>query len=195
MKRIAFIQSVSANEWEIGEIQSFNINNNPNYSNYYSEVFYFKTFQELKNMLMSIDCVPDGYIIIQISAHSNLDGIAFKDINSSNVNEYVEFVEWSNFNNILLHLYNRFGMSITLIFISCYSSSYVESIKSPHIPIIAAEGEIVSRRAGEHLSKFYENICAGACTKDAYNNMIESFPIEDELKRNEKDRSILKLYM
>lgn len=195
-KFIVFIQSVSANEWEVGEIQSNEINHNPDYSDYGSEVFYIKTFEGLKNKLMSISNNDrDSYIVIQITAHSNSEGIVFKDINNINREDFVEYVRWSEFHEVLEQLHNTFGTNITLILISCYSSVYAESIKTLLVPIIAAEGEISARRAGEQLIKFYEKICTGSTVKEAYDFMIESYPIEDEMHRNENDRSILKLYM
>lgn len=197
MKRyILFVQSVSGSDWEIGEIQNEEINNNSNYFDCKSKVCYVKSFNDLRNWLMSIgDNLRDSSIIIQIDAHSNSEGIAFRDVNNCDKEECNDYVKWSDFNDVFDHLFNTLGTNITLIFISCYSSSFAESLKSPHIPIIAAEGEIAPRRAGEHLNKFYEKICTGKSVEEAYNYMMESFPLEEEIKRNNNDRAILKLYM
>lgn len=197
MKRyVVFIQSVSGTEWEIGEIQDCEINHNPEYLNCKSEVLYIKKFKDLQNLLMSIaNNIRDTPIIIQIDAHSNPEGIAFRDVEDQSREGYADYVMWSEFNDILTHLYKTLGTCITLIFISCYSSTFAETIKAPHIPIIAAEGKIEPRRAGELLSKFYEKACTGANTEEAYISMIESFPIEEERKRDVHDRAILKLYI
>ena len=195
-RNIVFIQSVSEKEWEIGEIQNEEIIHNPNYSDCESNVYYIKTFEDLRDLLTSIsDNNRDSLMIIQIDAHSNHEGLAFRDVNNPNKEECNDYVKWSEFNDILVHLYNTLGTNITLIFISCYSSVFAESIKSPHISIIAAEGEIAPRRAGEHLNKFYEKICTGKSVEEAFNFMMESFPLEEEFKRNINDRAILKLYM
>lgn len=197
MKRnIVFIQSVSEKEWENGEIQNEEINHNPNYFDCESNVYYIKRFNDLRELLMSIsDNTRDALIIIQIDAHSNPNGIFFKDVNNPDKEGCNDYVKWSEFNDIFVHLYNTLGTNITLIFISCYSSRFAESIKSPHISIIAAEGEIAPRRAGEHLNKFYKKICTGKSVEEAYDFMVKSFPLKEELKRNENDRAILKLYM
>ena len=71
MKRnIVFIQSVSEKEWEIGEIQNEEINHNPNYFDCESNVYYIKTFEDLRDLLTSIsDNNRDTLMIIQIDAH------------------------------------------------------------------------------------------------------------------------------
>lgn len=197
MKRnIVFVQSVSGSEWEIGEIQNEEINNNPNYLDCESKVWYVKSFNELRDWLMSIGSdLRDSSIIIQIDAHSNSEGIALRDVNNWDKEGCNDYVKWSDFNDVLTHLYNTLGTNITLIFISCCSSSFAESLKSPHIPIIAAVGEIAPRRAGEYLNKFYEKICTGRSVEEAFNFMMASFPLEEEINRNINDRAILKLYM
>lgn len=194
-KYITFIQSVTEKEWELGKMLCEDINYNPDNSECDSDVFNVKTFQELKDILLIIsDTKQDAYIIIVIYAHANPESLVFKDINKPDEN-YNDCVQWSMLDEILNYLYGVHEMKISIIFISCCSSVYAETVDSPHIPIIAAEGKISSRRAGEQLYEFFKKICTGYSVKEAYEFMIESFPIEEELNRNEKDKSILKLYI
>ena len=194
-KYIAFIQSVSNREWEVGEIICNEIVHNPEYKECCSKVFYIKTFQELTNLLISIsDNIRDALIVVQIDAHSNSEGFAFRDVNNPNKDEYSEYVEWIKFYDVLVHLHDTQGANITLIFVSCYSSSFAESLQSPHVTIIAAEGKVSPRRAEEQLLKFYREICMGASVEEAYELMIKEYPIEEERNREEDNRSVLKLY-
>lgn len=193
---IVFIQSVSGREWEVGEIIDSDIKHNPTNLCCTSEVFHIKSFKGLNEKLKLIcEKNQDASIIIQIVAHSNLECIGFKDVNSQNRDEFCDYAKWSEIEKVLNYLYKSNGTNITVIFISCYSSIFAESLKSPHVPIIAADGEIVARRAEEQLIRFYEKLCAGSTMKEAFDYMANLFPIENELCRNENDRSILKLYM
>lgn len=194
---IAFIQSVSGKEWEIGEMINDEINHNPNYCDCNSETFCAKTYQELEKALEIISNYNQlDSIIIQIDAHSNSEYLVFKDVQEQDKDKNSDCVEWSRLYEKLNCLYKKEqDRNMVIIFISCYSSTYAKTINSPHIPIMAAEGKIAPRRAGEQLIKFYDRICTGSNIKEAYDYMINSFPIEDELKRDEKDKSILKLYM
>lgn len=195
-KYIAFIQSVSNKDWEVGEIICNEIKHNPQYEEWCSEVFYAKTFQELENLLMLIsNNIRETLILIQIDAHSNSEGFAFKDVNNPNKDECSDYVEWTKFNDVLAYLYDTQGTNITLIFVSCCSSLFAESLQSPHVPIIAAEGTVSPRRAEEQLIKLYEGICMGASLKEAFELMTKEYPIEDERSRDKDSRSILKLYM
>ena len=194
-KFIAIIQSVTEKEWEVGEMLCDEINNNPDFSESEAKVFYVKTFQELKDQLNMVSIENrDAFIIIVIYAHSDSKHLIFKDFNVPD-KDYNDYIKWEEFDNVLTSLYKVHETIITVIFLSCHSSSYAKTVNLPHIPILAAEGVVSSRRAGEQLVEFFNKACTGSDTETAYGFMIESFPVEEEIHRNERDRSILKLYM
>jgi len=194
-KYIAFIQSVTEKEWEVGKMLSDKIYYNPDFLECKSDVFDVKTFQELKDKFNKVSLENrDASIIIVIYAHSDSKHLIFKDFNVPD-KDYNGYIQLEEFDNVLTSLYKVHETNVTVIFLSCHSSSYAKTINSPHIPIIAAEGIVSSRRAGEQLDKFFDKVCTGSDTETAYNFMIELYSIEDEMCRDEDDKSILRLYM
>lgn len=194
-KYIAFIQSVSNKEWEVGEMLSNEINNNSNLSECLSEVFNIKSFKELIERLKMISADNlDASIIIVIYAHSDSEHLVFKDLNTPD-KDFSDYINWAELDEVLNLLYKVHGPNVSIIFLSCFSSLYAQAISLPHIPIMAAEGVVSSRRAGEQLIIFFDKVCTDFDTKTAYDFMIESFPLEEEVNRDKKDRAILKLYI
>lgn len=193
---IAFIQSISGKEWEVGEIINHAISYNPDYCDYYSEVYHIKTYEDLKNILYSIaDQYHDCPVTIQIDAHANKEGLVFKDVKSPDKDICTDYVQWASLKDVLGKLFESCGTKITLIFVSCYSTILAEILDTPHIPLIVAEGEIAPRRAEEQLLCFYNKLCTGSNIQEAYDSMIQFFPINEETKQAKDNKSILKLYM
>lgn len=193
---IAFLQSVSGNEWFDAESVCWDINTDPENIECKSEVFYIKSYNELKDMLSYIVEKHDGdNIIIQIGAHSNIQGISFKDINNSDKEQYSDFASWSKVRDLVCNIYNNYSNVILLVFVSCLSAEFVKSLESHHMPIIAAEGKVDPRRASEQLLMIYQKVCKGVDLEDAYNTMLQKYPFEGKICREENERSILKLFI
>jgi len=193
-KLILFIQSVSDPEWEVGEVLQWDIAHNPNYRDSDSRVLYAKNFKVLLNIIEDVKETVCESITIQIDAHSNIQGLVFKNKESKKWEEYEDYVPWENINKSFDTLYKKFGNKILLIFISCYSASFFAVLPSPHVPVIAAEGLVAPRRAEEQLQVFYDNLCTGNSVEESYNKMTEKFPIEEEIKRMAEQRAILKFF-
>ena len=90
-------------------------------------------------------------------------------------------------------LYEKYGRNILVIFISCFSSAYFSSLKSPHVYVIAAEGEVNPMRARQMLTVLYDDFCNYENTEKAYSKMVQKYPIEIEQKKIDKCKAVLKL--
>lgn len=185
---IYFIQSVSEHEWEVGEIIQNEIEHNPDYKDTYSKVLYAKNFIELKSILQQIVNIvsPEDYLVIQIDAHSNTDGIAFRDVNNPDKEHCEDFVSWDCLQESLDMLYRKFQGKVLLIFVSCCSAAYFSALRSPHVKVFAADGLLHPRRAEELLLFFYKNLCTGKSIEESFDAMQSTFPINIEKLRENK---------
>lgn len=196
MNYIYFIQSVTKCEWEVGEIMHNEIQNNPKFCNCISQIFYAKTSSDFVCKLNEIvSCKnDDDFIVIQLVAHSNQTIITFKNVECENPDEIGDEISWIFFNEIFDKLYNKFKSQVLLILITCESANYFATLTSPHIHVIAAEGNINSHRAEKQLFTFYNELNKGNDFEQSYLSMIEKYPIAEERKRTGKDMAILKYY-
>ena len=193
MKYLIFIQSLKPKEWEVGEIIAYEIAHNPKYVDCHPCLFLVNNYQEVLDILinekyMFPQVTNEDAIVIQIDAHSNENGLYFYDKNLKSTS----YIKWQEFNNLLNLLYSKYGENILVILVSCLSAPFFQKIDSPHIKIIAADNIVSPRRAEEQLLKFYNSFCTGKCFEQAYDDMIKAFPVEDELKRESKEKSILR---
>ena len=188
MRVIYFIQSVSEHEWEVGEIIQNEIEHNPDYKDTYSKVLYAKNFIELKSILQQIVNIvsPEDYLVIQIDAHSNTDGISFRDVNNPDKEHCEDFVSWDCLQESLDMLYRKFQGKVLLIFVSCCSAAYFSALRSPHVKVFAADGLLHPRRAEELLLFFYKNLCTGKSIEESFDAMQSTFPINIEKLRENK---------
>ena len=188
MRVIYFIQSVSEHEWEVGEIIQNEIEHNPDYKDTYSKVLYAKKFVQLKSIIAQIANIvsPEDDLVIQIDAHSNTEGIAFKDVNKPDKEHCEDFVSWDCLRESLDMLYERFQSKVLLIFVSCCSATYFSALHSPHVKVFAADGLLYPRRAEELLLCFYKNFCTGKTIEESFDAMQSAFPINDEKLRENK---------
>lgn len=188
MRVIYFIQSVSEHEWEVGEIIQNEIEHNPDYKDAYSKVLYAKKFVQLKSIIAQIANIvsPEDDLVIQIDAHSNTEGIAFKDVNNPDKEHCEDFVSWDCLRESLDMLYERFQSKVLLIFVSCCSATYFSALHSPHVKVFAADGLLHPLRAEELLLCFYKNFCTGKTIEESFDAMQSAFPINDEKLRENK---------
>lgn len=194
MKRFIFIQSVSSREFIVGEaIFSKIISNATDVENIMVDSPYpVLSFEEMQKIIETIanEMTNSDKLFICIDAHANGSTIYFKATNSSDTSNVV----WERFEEILNLLYNKFGKNALMIFVACCSASYFSTLESPHIPIIAAEGVINAWRAKKLLSVFYEELYNNSTIEQAYDAMIQEFPLEDEIKIEGNHKAVLKLF-
>lgn len=196
MNQIIFIQSVSGKEWEIGEIMHNAIHNNPEYENCTSYLRYAKSFDELATLVDAAinEFDTKDYVIIQLVSHSNKDVIAFRNVASNNAEVWNDEKLWICMQDLIEKLYYKFGNHALFISISCESESYFKRITYPHINLIGGEDGVSSHRAEELLFSFYKALNESNDFEISYNTMISKFPIEEELKREERERAVMRFF-
>lgn len=189
-----FLQSVSAHEWEVGEIMDDEISHNPEYKDCTSCVKYVKCFNDFTNIIDSLSKTDSNdYYIVQIVGHSNMEKLAFKDVNCDKFENWEDEIEWTELYNYLMDIDNNLKERLLLVFITCYSASFFASVNPP-INIIASEGDVSSHRAEELLFKLYKEIINGYDFEAAYNLMLKKYPLDEEYKRDKKKMAVLKYF-
>ena len=196
MTYFVFIQSISFSEYAAGSVLCDWIANHFDTSDIALLPYAVKSFTEMGNAikLLANRMTNNDRLIICIDAHANESTIYFKDKNSLDKMQTVGDAAWIYFDVILDSLYKKFGNNALVIFISCRSACHFSTLKSPHIPIIAAEGEINAMRANKHLVVLYEQLCKNKTIEQAYDAMIQEFPLEDEIKIEGNHKAVLKLF-
>lgn len=191
-----FLQSVSSREYEAGEILFEHLSDNPNVNGIAYPPFKAKTLQDMerfvKNIIASVNA--NDKIVIYVDIHSNERTFTFKDILSQNKADFTEYHPWECLDGMFNLLYMKYGRNILIIFISCFSSVYFSSMKSPHVYVIAAEGEVNPMRARQMLTILYDEFCKNENTKQAYDKMTQEFPLEEEQRNTDTYKAVLKLF-
>lgn len=194
MNYIQFIESVKEKEWEVGAIINHDIEYNPDYSDVKSYYKKIKNSIELKHVLTNfiIGINEEDYVIVHIDAHSNQFELGFR--NDPNIDDSYNIQPWDEVVKMCDSLFGKFNERVLFVFASCLSALYFKDLPSHHYNIIAAENEVDPQRMKEQLLVFYKSFCFGNSFEHAYYDMIQRFPIEDELKRDKKSQSILRFY-
>lgn len=194
MKYILFIESVKEKEWEVGAIINNDIVYNPDYSDTRSDHVKIKNSKELKQILTEfiIGINEKDYVIVHIDAHSNQFELGFR--NDPDIDDTHNIQPWGDVVKMCNSLFGKFYERALFVFASCLSALYFKDLPFHQYNIIAAENEVDPRRMKEQLLVFYKSFCFGNSFEHAYDDMIQRFPIEDELKRDKKEQSILRFY-
>lgn len=194
MNYVFFIESVSANDWPVGEIIHHTLMSEYSKEDISFHLHYITSLKSLQKIISTIERLNDGAsIIIHIDAHSDSNYLTFKDNKSPNKSDYTEYHEWDKVYHEFTQLYEKFNNQVLIIFASCHSSSFFESLCSPHIRVIAAEGLTSPHRVEEQMLTFYRDYCKNKNFNHAYKEMHIKYPLGDECKRD-KDKAILKYY-
>jgi hypothetical protein len=195
MKYIVFIESIKDNEWEVGAIIHNEITHNPDYKDIQSCIIQVRNDIELKKVLsnLSATIIKEDDVIIQIDAHSNENELSFR--NDSYQDDSYNTLTWDDVVNMCDSIFGKYNDRVLFIFASCLSALYFKKKQpSPVFCVIAAENIVAPRRMEEQLLVFYKSFCSGNSFEQAYNEMIQRFPIDEELRRDEKKQSVLRFY-
>ena len=191
-----FLQSVSSREYEAGEILFDHLSDNPNVNVIAYPPFKAKSLQDMErfvnNIIASVNA--NDKIVFYVDIHSNERTFTFKDVLSQNKADFTEYHPWECLIGMINMLYEKFGRNILVIFISCFSSVYFSSLKSPHVYVIAAEGKVNPMIARQMLNRLYDEICKNENVEQAYNEMTREFPIEEEQRKTDIYKAVLKLF-
>lgn len=155
-----------------------------------------KSFNELNMAFewVNSSIASDNNVVICIDAHSCEYNLTFKDAESQNKEDFVEYVEWKKIDEVTEKLYHKFQKKVLLIFVSCRSASYFASSKTSHVSVLACEEEVNAMRAKELLTIFYYVFRESNNIEIAYNEMIKKYPLEEEMQITSNFKSVLKLY-
>lgn len=194
MKYILFIESVKEKEWEVGAIIDNDIKYNPDYKDFRTCYIKIKNSKELRVLLEDYSKViaAEDNAIVHIDAHLNEMELGFR--NDPQIEDSHNVLSWNDVYDMCVSLFKENDDRILFVFASCFSALYFRKMPAPHIRVIAAENAVAPRRMEEQLLVFYKSFCSGKTFEDAYNDMIQKYPIEYELNRDEKEQSILRLY-
>ena len=192
MKYILFIESVKEKGWEVGAIIDNDIRYNPEYKDIRTFYVKIKNGNELRNLLKKYSklITVEDYAIVHIDAHSNEMELGFR--NDSQIDDSHNIMSWDDVYDMCDSFFKENDDRILFVFASCLSALYFRKTLSPHIRIIAVENAVAPRRMEEQLLVFYKSFCSGKSFENAYNDMIQKYPIEEELNRDEKEQSILR---
>lgn len=155
-----------------------------------------KSFDELNKAIEWVNSSigSDNNVVICIDAHSCENNLTFKDARSVNKDDFVEYYEWKEIDEVIEKLYPIFQKNVLVIFVSCRSASYFASSKISHVSVLASEGEVNAWRAKELLTVFYDVYCECNNIEQAYNEMIRKYPLEEEMQITSKFKAVLKLF-
>jgi len=194
MKYFLFIESVKTKEWEVGAIIENDIKFNPDYEDVRTCHVKITNCIELKEVLVEFKEVVkiEDYAIIHIDAHSNETELGFR--NDPNLEDMYNKQSWDDVVKMCDSLFEKYNGSALFVFASCLSALYFKKQPSLSFSVIAAENEVDPHRMEEQLLVFYNSFCSGNSFEQAYNEMIQRFPIEEELTRDEKKQSVLRFY-
>jgi len=193
MKYCLFIESI-AKEWEVGAIIENAIKYNTDYEDVRTCHVKITNSIELRDVLVELSRVikVEDYAIIHIDAHSNEMELGYR--NDPNVEDIYNIQSWGDIVKMCDCLFSKFSGRALFVFASCLSALYFKNIPSLSFCVIAAENKVDPRRMEEQLLVFYNSFCSGNSFEQAYNEMIQRFPIDEELRRDEKKQSVLRFY-
>ena len=193
MKYCLFVESVKANELEVGAIIENDINHNPDYEDIRTCHVKIMNYIELREVLVEFSDVvkKEDHAIIHIDAHSNETELRF--MNDPNLEDLYNIQSWADVVKMCDSLFGKFNGRVLFIFASCLSALYFKKA-SPSFSVIAAENKVDPHWIEEQLLVFYNSFCSGNSFEQVYNEMIQKFPIEEELTRDEKKQSVLSFY-
>ena len=197
MVYFAFIQSLCAADGEpAGALLYNHLVEHPNSNAIVIPPIKVKSFDEMNKVIEKINSsiASDNNVVICIDAHSCEYNLTFKDAESQNKEDFVEYVEWKKIDEVTEKLYHKFQKKVLLIFVSCRSASYFASSKTSHVSVLASEEEVNAMRAKELLTVFYDVYCESNNIEHAYNEMIKKYPLEEEMQITSNFKSVLKLY-
>lgn len=191
---ILFIESVKEKELEIGAIINNDIKYNPNYKYIRTCHVKIKNSKELRDLLEDYSKViaAEDYAIVHIDAHSNEMELGFR--NDPRLEDSHNILSWNDLYDMCNCLFEKYNGRVLFVFASCLSALYFKKQPSSSFSVIAAENKVDPHRIEEQLLVFYNSFCSGNSFEQAYNKMIQRFPIEEELTRDEKKQSILRFY-
>lgn len=194
MKNFLFIESVKTKEWEVGAIIENDIKFNPDNKDVRTCHVKISNCIELREVLVEFSEVVkiEDYAIIHIDAHSNEMELGFR--NDPNTEDLYNILSWDDVVKMCDSLFGKFNGRVLFVFASCLSALYFKKQPSPSFSVIAADNKVDPHRMEEQLLVFYNSFCSGNSFEQAYNEMIRRFPIEEELTRDEKKRSVLRFY-
>ena len=197
MVYLAFIQSLCAADGEpAGALLYNHFVEHPNSNVILIPPIKVKSFKELNMAFewVNSSIASDNNVVICIDAHSCEYNLTFKDAESHNKEDFVEYVEWEKIDELIEKLYPKFQKNVVFIFVSCRSASYYAASKTSHVSVLASEGEVNALRAKELLTVFYEMYCESNNIEQAYNEMIKKCPLKEEMQITSNFKSVLKLY-
>lgn len=196
MTHYFFLQSVAAPEYEAGKVLFNHLLDMPRVNGIVYSPFEAQSLQDMErfvnNIISSVNA--NDKIVIYVDIHSNDRTFTFKDILSQIRSDFTEYHPWECLDDMFNMLYEKYGRNILVIFISCFSSVYFSSLKSPHVYVIAAEGEVNPMRARQMLTILYDEFCKNENVEQAYYEMTRKFPIEEEQRKTDTYKAVLKLF-
>ena len=196
MTHYFFLHSVAASEYEAGKVLFEYLLAAPNVNGIVHSPFEAKSLQDMEgfvnNIIASVNA--NDKIVFYVDIHSNEWSFTFKDILSHNKADFTEYHPWKCLDDMFSILYEKYGRNILVIFISCFSSVYFSSLKSPHVYVIAAEEKVNPMRARQMLSVLYDDLCVNENVEHAYNEMMQKYPLKDEIMNAGTYKAVLKLF-
>lgn len=194
MKLILFVESVKEKEWEVGAIINNDIMHNPEITDVKTCYIKIKNSTELRLLLefFSNGIKYDDFVIVHIDAHSNEFELGFR--NDPNIEDSHNIQSWEDVVKMCDSLFGKYNGRVLLVFASCLSALYFKNRPSSSFCVIAAENKVDPHRMEEQLLVFYNSFCSGNNFEKAYHDMIQKYPIEEELARDDKKQSILRFY-
>lgn len=194
MKLILFVESVKEKEWEVGAIINNDITYNPDITDVKTCYVKIKNSTELRRLLENISngIKDDDFVIVHIDAHSNEFELGFR--NDPNIEDSHNLQSWDDVVKMCDSLFSKINGRALLVFASCLSALYFKNLPSLCYSVIAAENKVDPHRMEEQLLVFYKSFCSGNNFEKAYHDMIQKYPIEEELTRDENKQSILRFY-
>ncbi len=194
MKYLLFIESVKEKEWEVGAIIENDIKFNPGYEDVSTCHVKITNWIELREVLVEFSEVVkiEDNAIIHIDAHSNEAELGFR--NDPNLEDLYNIQSWDDVVKMCDSLFEKYNGKVLFVFASCLSALFFKKQPSISFSVIAAENKVDPHRMEEQLLVFYNSFCSGNSFEQAYNEMIQRFPIEEELERGEKKQSVLRFY-
>ena len=195
MTHYFFLQSVASPEYEAGKVLFEHLLAVPNVNGRVYSPFEAKSLQDMERFVNNIIATVNANdkIVFYVDIHSDDQTFTFKDVLSQNRLDFTEYHPWECLDDMFNILYEKYGRNILVIFISCFSSAYFSSLKSPHVYVIAAEGKVNPMRARQMLTVLYDDFCNYENTEKAYSKMIQKYPLEIEQKKIDKYKAVLKL--
>lgn len=194
MKYIIFIESIKEKEGLVGAIIEHDIKFNPDYKDVITYFVKITNCIGFKKILTDISKIikENDFLIVHIDSHANKYELGFR--NDPNIEDEQNILNWDSVVKMCNSLFGKLYDRALFVFASCESALFYKNESARLYSVIAAENQVDSDRMKEQLLVFYNSFCSGLCFEQAYNSMIQKYPIEAELERDEKKRSILRFF-